>query len=862
MDKHSVSLRLAILGALGTAGVSTFQQAAAEPAHDSVEEVTVVGSRRANAVDTVAPVDVISAAQFESVGAPDMDNMLRSLVPSYNVAQQPINDESTLVRPANLRGLPPDNTLVLVNGKRRHRGGVITFLGDGISDGAQGPDVGPIPTIALKEVQVLRDGAAAQYGSDAIAGVINFQLKDSAEGTAFEARYGQYFEGDGATSQLAANMGLPLGANGFANLTFEYSESDPTSRSAQRSDAQAIINAGNTAILNPAQVWGQPEIKDSMKFFVNTGYEFSESLEGYFFGNYATREVDGGFFYRNPNTRAAVYSNDGGASLLVADLNPNNAISCPAVPIANNAPNPAALALISAGGALDSECFVFNELFPGGFTPRFGGKIVDQSAVAGLRGDFANGLRYDVSGSYGSSEVDFLIYNTVNASLGPNTPTRFKPGINHQTDTNFNVDMAYPLAVSGLASPLNVAFGFEWREEEFEVERGQLESYQIGPYASQGFSSGSNGFSGYGPQSEGVFSRENIALYVDLEADVTDKLILGTAVRWEDFDDFGTTTNFKVAARYELTDSFAIRSTVSTGFRAPTPGQANIVRTITQMVNGNLTETGVLPPTNPIAAALANIASGGEFTASPLKPEESFNWTLGTAFDIGPVGVTLDYFNITLEDRIALSSLIDIDRTDPAQLAILNQLSASGVPGASTLTAFQFFTNDFETETQGVDLVATLPFAFAGGQSSLILAFNWTDTQLKEITALADATRKIQLEDQLPGYRAILTGSHSIGPWSFMARTSYYDSYVVALDIGADASGEFDGKYGGELLVDLEVSYKITDGYRLSVGAQDIFDNVPDQFPNPEINSGAIYPTGSPMGFNGGFWYARLNVDF
>ncbi len=181
-------------------------------------------------------MDIIDGEVFDSIGTPDMDNMLRSLVPSYNVAQQPINDESTLVRPANLRGLPPDNTLVLVNGKRRHRGGVITFLGDGISDGAQGPDVGPIPTIALKEVQVLRDGAAAQYGSDAIAGVINFQLKDSAEGTAFEARYGQYFEGDGATSQLAANMGLPLGANGFANLSFEYSESgsDLTQRSASR----------------------------------------------------------------------------------------------------------------------------------------------------------------------------------------------------------------------------------------------------------------------------------------------------------------------------------------------------------------------------------------------------------------------------------------------------------------------------------------------------------------------------------------------------------------------------------------------------------------------------------------------------
>ncbi len=296
---------------------------------------------------------------------------------------------------------------------------------------------------------------------------------------------------------------------------------------------------------------------------------------------------------------------------------------------------------------------------------------------------------------------------------------------------------------------------------------------------------------------------------MDLEADVTDKLILGTAVRWEDFDDFGTTTNFKVAARYELTDSFAVRSTVSTGFRAPTPGQANIVRTITQMVNGNLTEIGVLPPTNPIASVAGQHRLRRRVHRVAIEAEKSRSTgRSASTFNLGPVGVTLDYFNITLEDRIALSSLIDIDRTDPAQLAILNQLSASGVPGASTLTAFQFFTNDFETETQGIDLVATLPFAFAGGQSSLTLAFNWTDTQLKEITALADATRKIQLEDQLPGYRAILTGSHSIGPWSFMARTSYYDSYIVALDIGADASGEFDGKYGGEFLVDLEVSYE------------------------------------------------------
>jgi iron complex outermembrane receptor protein len=864
MNRQAIPVRIAVLAVLAGATSTSFaQETPAASSDPKLDEITVLGSRRtSSATDTVAPVDIITGEDFERLGTPDMDNMLRSLVPSYNVGQQPINDESTLVRPANLRGLPPDNTLILVNGKRRHRGGVITFLGDGLSDGAQGPDVGPIPSIALKQVQVLRDGAAAQYGSDAIAGVINFELKDASDGASFEARYGEFYEGDGGTEIFAANVGLPLTSSGFVNLSAEYGTADATSRSAQRADAQALIDAGNTAVLNPAQVWGQPEVKDSLKFFANSAVTLSDAAEIYGFGNYATREIDGGFFYRNPNTRAAVFSNDGGESILVGDLNPDNDVSCPTIAITDNAPDAAALAMISSGGALDAECFAFNEMFPGGFTPRFGGEIEDQSLVAGVRGTFTNGLNYDVSAGYGSSEVQFLIYNTVNASLGPDTPTRFDPGVNHETDTTFNIDMSYPVEMSAFASPLNVAFGFEWREEEFEVERGQLESYQIGPLADQGFSSGSNGFSGYGPQSEGTFGRENIALYLDLETDVTENLVLGAAVRWEDFEDFGTTTNGKLSARYEVSDDLAFRSTVSTGFRAPTPGQANIVRTITQIRNGQLTETGVLPPTNPIAAALASVASGGTFTADALEPEESFNWTIGSTFNAGPVDVTVDYFNITLEDRIALSSLIDIDRTDPAQLAILDELNASGVPGATTLTAFQFFTNDFETETEGVDVVATMPFMVAGGNSSLSLAFNWTDTELKEITALADATRKRQLEDQLPSFRGILTGTHAIGPWRFLARASYYDSYVVALDIGADASGEFDGEYGDEVLFDVEAAYTFANNYTVTLGAQDVFDNTPDQFPNPEINSGAIYPTGSPIGFNGGFWYARLNVGF
>lgn len=863
MNRQAISRRVAAMAWVGGASVALTDVALAADGGEKLEEIMVIGSRRTtSATQTVAPVDLITGEDFKRLGTPEMDNMLRSLVPSYNVSQQPINDESSLVRPANLRGLPPDNTLILVNGKRRHRGGVINFLGDGISDGAQGADVGPIPSIALKQVQVLRDGAAAQYGSDAIAGVINFELKDAADGAAFETRYGEFYEGDGGTMLAAGNIGLALGSAGFVNLSLEYSEADATSRSAQRSDAQALIDAGNTAVAVPAMVWGQPEIKESIKFFANTGFEIGEASEIYAFGNYGKREIDGGFFYRNPNTRAAVFSNDGGATLLVADTNPDNATACPTIAITDDAPDAAALALISSGGALDAECFAFNEWFPGGFTPRFGGEIVDTSLVAGIKGDFGGGMRYDFSAGYGSSDVQYLIYNTVNASLGPDSPTRFDPGVNHETDLSVNADFSFPVEISAFASPLNVAFGAEWREEEFEIERGQLESYQIGPYADQGFSSGSNGFSGFGPQSEGAFSRESIGAYVDLEADVTDRLILGAAVRWEDFDDFGTTTNGKLSARFEIMDSWAMRATVSTGFRAPTPGQANIVRTITQMVNGELSETGVLPPTNPIAIALAEVASDGAFSAEPLEPEESVNWTIGTTFNAGPVDITIDYFRIDLEDRIALSSLIEIDRTDPAQAAILEVLNAAGVPGATTLTAFQFFTNDFETTTQGVDFVATLPFSMGGGDSTLSLALNWTDTELEEITALADETRKIQLEDQLPAYRGVLTGTHSIGPWRFLARASYYDSFISALEIGADVSGTFDGKYGAKTLFDVEAAYTIADHYTITIGAQDVFDAYPDKFPNPEINSGAIYPGISPYGFNGGFWYARLNVDF
>ena len=361
-----------------------------------VEKIAVVGTRSAprSIGDSAVPVDIISAEEFKSTGSTDITTMMQAAVPSFNVNDQPINDASTLVRPANLRGLAPDHPLILVNGKRRHRSAVITFLGGQISDGAQGPDISVIPSVALKQVEVLRDGAAAQYGSDAIAGVINFALKDDAEGGLVEFNKGQYYEGDGATTMVAGNVGLPLTDQGFVNLSLEYRTADPTSRSVQRDDAAALINNGNTFVEDPAQVWGSPEIKGDLKFFANAGLELDQNSEAYLFGNYARREVEGGFYFRNPHNRGGV--NDGGTNdsgeqlLLVADLTPDLSGNCPTdIAVGSNVlENPVYINQV----ANNPDCFAFNELFPGGFTPKFGGIVTDASLVVGTRGELDNEL--------------------------------------------------------------------------------------------------------------------------------------------------------------------------------------------------------------------------------------------------------------------------------------------------------------------------------------------------------------------------------------------------------------------------------------------------------------------------------------
>jgi iron complex outermembrane receptor protein len=901
---------LGFLVSMGPGGVAHAQPGASE----EEDVIVVTGTRRdaRSAADTPAPVDVIAAEELLDQADSDIQNILRTSVPSFNVNTQPISDAATLIRPANLRGLPPDSTLVLVNNKRRHRSAVITFLGGGLADGSQGPDISVIPALALRQVEVLRDGASSQYGSDAIAGVMNFILRSDTEGGQLEGEWGQSYEGDGTQYSVAGNIGLPLGENGFVNITAEYGETDATSRSVQRTDAAALIAAGNTAVRNPAQIWGQPNVDGDLAIFINSGLDLSDQAELYAFGNYSTRETEGGFFFRNPTNRPGVFggplvnpltgaADPGGVpSVLVGDLSVNTAGDCPAgIPLTAGGgllPDPVILAQVQA----DANCFSFVEMFPGGFTPRFGGELEDKSVVLGLRGElgWGSGLSYDVSYTYGRNDIEFFINNTINASLGPNTPTSFRPGGYSQIDENFNVDFSYGLDL-GFASDLNVAFGAEHRSETFEIRAGDLASHQLGPLsapsvaypAGQGFSSSSNGFGGFTPAIAGETTQENYAVYLDLETDVTDNLVLQGAVRYEDFyDTYGSTTNYKLGALYRVTPDFTLRSTWSTGFHAPTAGQANVTNVTTQFSGTQLVDLGTIPLSSAAGQFIADRLELSTGFRPTLSPEESENFTIGAGFRVGGVNVTLDYFHIQVNDRISLSDaqdflaeLLEFAAEAPVVVIppgsstsqVLNLLDAAGkldvedFAGSEDLTSFSFFTNSFDTETQGIDLVASSRFElYPGSESSLAVAFNWTQTEVTDIGANTAAPlsvgRRYVIENGLPEFKGNITFNHDHGPFNALARLNYYGEYF---ECHVDAYGG--GPTGCDLPVDgdaqvtfdFELGYDLTERVNVALGAQNAFDSYTNENPFGGI-VGAQYPATAPAGYLGGFYYVRTRATF
>ena len=864
---------------------------------NDLEEVIITGTRLSDrsAQDSPVPVDVISGSEMRTNGSTDLQDMLRTQVPSFDINAQPISDAATITRPPNLRGLSPDNVLVLVNGKRRHRGSIISFLGGGISDGAQGVDIASIPSLALKQVEVLRDGASSQYGSDAIAGVLNFILRDDAEGFEVVARYGSTFEGDGDNYMVAANLGLPLGDRGFVNITGEMRDVEGTVRSVVRNDvAFAAANgyspvsdfqAINTYTGEAPKYWGQPDVDDDAKLFLNAAFEINDSLEIYAFGNYAERAVTGGFFYRNvvggpSGQRGGVYkgptvdpttglaSDSGVPSVLVGDMDGGS--SCiDGIPLGGSGgviPDAGLLASVAA----DDNCFSFIETIPAGFVPRFGGTNEDSAFAIGARGSFnvGTGLNYDLSAQRGSNKTEFYIRNTINGSLGPNTPRDFVPGGQEQTETVYNLDLSYGFEV-GLASELNVAVGAEYREEEFDLFAGDPASYALGPLASQGFSSSSNGFGGF--PNDTSAEQDNTAFYVDVETDLTDRLTVQAAVRYEEFSNFDNTTNYKLAGLFHVTDSLRLRAAFSTGFHAPTAGQANITNVTTQNVNGTLVDQGTLPLFSAAGQLGADyIAATNDGAGRPeLGPEEAENFSFGVGFDIGASTWTIDYYDIDVEDRIALGANVDF-------LAALNYtgggtsygtvgealtgLDQAGVInrqdfiGLDDLAEFRFFSNSFDTRTKGVDLVGNMNFDLMSGFSTITVAFNYNDTEVTDrgsINPISEG-RVEALEELLPNVKGNVAWSHTQGKWRTLLRANYYGGWKSTSNgYNVDAA----------TLVDAQVSYQLTDSLELTAGVDNLFDEYPDKTPNPG-GLGQLYPEDSPFGFNGGTWYLQGRYAF
>ena len=840
-----------------------------QEAADGLEEIVVTGARgRPRTVsDSPVPIDVFSAEDLEAVSYTDTNDILRTLVPSFNLGRQPISDGGTFIRPAQLRGLPTDKTLVLVNSKRRHRSALVTIGGSG----TQNSDMATIPASAIQSLEVLRDGASAQYGSDAIAGVINFILKENSEGGSLSIDRGAYDAGDGEKTTITGNIGLPLGEDGFLSISGEIYEADATSRGVEYCNSwfcadpalagynssasyaaftesasyKAGKGAANTGYGDVVQPWGEPDA-EAVSLFFNAGYQLDDDTEAYAFGNYRESESDGSFFYRYPRNGT------------IEQLREKD------------------------GGIYDPL-----EKYPGGFTPRFFGELYDMSIVGGIRGELDNGLTYDFSGRRGESEIKYTLSNTINPSMGRASKKSFRPGDLINEETQFQADFTKELDVGNFATPVVLAFGGSYMDESYEVVQGEPDSYKAGPHSVQdpfGFCTdggttataagnrviaagsslncanssdpvyqvvgvGSNGFPGYSPQFTGVYERSSVAVYGDISADLTDSLFLQGAVRYEDYDDFDSQITAKIAGRLELTDNLAMRASFGTAFRAPTPGQQGTTNVSTRLPNGFPVATGLFPAGGPVAAALG---------AVPLEPEKSRNATIGFIANVGDLDVTLDFYQIDIEDRTQAVSTRDVSTDTTAGEAYQNylKLAAAGVPGANSIGGVFYFANGFDTTTKGMDLVATYPLT---ANTNLSAAVSYNDTEFDtDPSAYLNVEDQFDFENLLSDWRGIYTITHDINDLRLLARASYY--------------GEFENSnrnpwpniqhYDSTWFVDVEASYRLNESLTLTAGGRNVGDTYPEKDAIADYCCGRQYASGSYVDWQGAYYYGRVDFRF
>ncbi len=875
--------------ACGTAAVALMaaQPALAQDSEDTTtaatgeeKSIVVIGSRRTDRSDTASssPVDVISSDELQGQPQANLLDVVRNLVPSFYVPQNTISDASTFVRAPSLRGLGADQILVMINGKRYNRSALVQVYTGGdtaLSFGSQGADVSNIPAIALKNLQVLRDGATAQYGSDAIAGVINYQLRDDA-GFDVQALWGQQYEGDGTRKQMSANAGFKLGSSGFVNISGEWFDSAGTSRGATRPIALELARTqpgvvGSIPNLSsglPAQIWGSSP-SDGYKLFMNSALDVGDNAQLYLVANYAHSKANQSFNYRSPISAPVPLTVDIGTGT-PATRSPgrNGAFNtiyltpCPA----GNATCPAG-SFVFSNLANSQQTFNFSSIYPGGFTPRFIGKVDQFYSVAGVKGAAESGLTYDFSATLARNSLSLSMTNSLSPSYGPQSQTEFFFGKLIQREQNVNLDLTYPLEV-GFFSPVTLSGGAEYRREEYETTVGDLQSYGAGPFAVQDLyretapgvyafnsrvtqSPAASGYGGVSPTFAGTNSQQSYAVYVGAETDVTEQFTAGVAGRWEHYDTFGSTVVGKLNARYDFSDAVAVRFTAGTGFHAPSPGQNNTQIVTTNFRSGNQVQTGTYPVTSDIAQY---------YGATSLNPEKSVNFGGGIVLTpMDKLSITLDGYSVKVKNRIGISQTFTVSAAD---LVALPSLAVVGLAGD-----VNYFTNGFETGTAGFDFVTNYRTDLAGGPLSLTLAYNYNKSKVTDFDpSVISAAQRFNVSNLPPKHRINASANWQIGDFSINARQNYFSSWANQL--------EYPGQtFGAKFVTDLDISYTFADRYTLTLGANNLFDTYPDKIAptatNPvyaltnSLADGQVYPrSGGPFGINGGFYYVRVAINY
>jgi len=791
--RSQIASAAALCACQAVVGVHAQALPAAAPIAAEGQSVIVTGTRASNRTqfDTLAPVDVFTREEIAAVESSDLNDVLAQLVPSYVVQRLPMADGQVFVRPATLRGLSPDQTLVLVNGKRFHRS---AFLG---ARGSQAADMAQIPAGAIKRIEVLRDGASAQYGSDAIAGVINIILDDSI-GAEINAQHSQYQEGDGKSNTLRARYGFALGESARVNLFAEAAKADPTSRTRQRPDALAFQAAHPAlALPNPVQRWGQPELK-SQHIGYNASVELAPEISAYSHGLFGHSDGTSDFNWRNPDTSASVYK-----------------------------PVP-----LFPGWDVRS-------IYPLGFSPQYSNEQDDLHLLGGVRGRLSDDLSWDVSASFGRNRIDYGLHNSLNASLGPQSPTAFDLGRLTQQEKLVNANFNTTWGVAALAQPVNIGFGLEYRNEQYGVDAGDAASYAVGPGAAFGLDPSANGAPGFSERQAGRWDQDSYAAYIDVEVPLSERLSIGAAARYEDYSEYGDSATGKLSARYEVTPDVALRGSYSSGFRAPTPGQLNTSSTSQGLDTRTLLvfTSGRMSTSDPLALALG---------AQPLTPEKSRNLSLGVAFKSG-IGLSgsVDLYRIKLRDRFSTSASFAV----PA-----------GMANPLRYTSVNYFTNDFDTTTQGIDLVASHLSRVADGKLNLTLGYNYNQTEVDggRTSVAANDTQRTIFEDRLPRQKATLGAVYERGAWSGMGRMRHYGAWT---DSTGNASGDIFQRFGAMHFFDAALSYKVTPKQTVRFGVDNLLDKYPDEAVF-QASRGLIYSRNAPYDTDGRNLYLDYTVKF